>query len=216
MDFAAVQKQLNDLPGTFKRPDTTYLQLVDSITALLFRFTQGADGTDTQLQFQNSQYGWLDVWGLLMNVIRMLGEADANYMARIAFQVLAGGGPPLQIQKWISVVYRVSATVTENFPSVGYTITFDSAVAAAQAQAIVAGLSYVRPAGVPITAVFVVGVGTVLETVNFLAAPSVVGAYLGGSLILVPISMGATTNNATPIIPTLYLTDPTLNQPTQV
>lgn len=211
MDFITVQGQLNDLPNTFKRPDQTYLQLIDSMSALLYRFTQGADGTDTQLAFQNAQYGWLDVWGLLMGIPRMQSEAGANYLARIMFEVLAGAGPPAQIQNWIAVVYQVQATVTENFPSIGYTITFQSTVSAAQAQQIVAGLSYVRPAGVPITGVFIVGVGTVLETVNFLAAASVVGAYLGGGLQPVALALGSTTNNATPIIPTLFLTDPTLN-----
>lgn len=211
MDFTAVQEQLNDLPDTFKRQDQTYLQIVDAMTALLYRFTQGSDATSAQLDFGNATYGWIDVWGLLLGIPRMTNEANQFYTARIAYEVLAGGGPPLQIQKWILIVYRVAAVVTENFPNVGYTITFPSSVSPSQAQQIVAGLGYVRPAGVPITGILVQGIGTVLETVDFLGAGAVVGAYLGGSLVPVPLSMGAATNNAVPIIPTLFLTDPTLN-----
>lgn len=212
MDFVTDQAQLNDLPATFKRPDQTYLQLIDAFTALLYRFTQGSDSTAVQiLNFSNAQFGWLDVWGLLLGIPRMANEADSNYLGRIAFEVTAGAGPALQIVKWISIVYHVEAIVTENFPAIGYTITFPATVTEAQAQQIVAGLSYVRPAGVPITGVFIASIGTFLETINFFNAAAVVGAYLAGGLRAVTLAMGASTNNAVPILPTLFLTDPTLN-----
>lgn len=211
MDFTTVENQLNDLPRTFKRPDQTYLQVVDSFALALYLFTQASDGTSQQLQFPGAQYGWLDVWGLLFGIPRFSNEADQVYAARIAFQVLAGGGPAQQIVNWIQIVYRITVSVVENLPAVGYSIIFPGGVTTAQIQTILAALGYTRPAGVPITSVFSYGAGTILDTINFMNAPDVVGAYLTGGATAVPFSVPATTNNAVPLLPSLFLTDPSLN-----
>jgi uncharacterized membrane protein len=214
MDFPAVQEQLNDLPPTFTRPNAPYLQLNDAIALALTVYCNAADGTATQLTFGNAQYGWLDVWGLLFGLPRNLNEGDAVYASRIAFQVLAGAGPPGQIENWIQVVYGITATVTENFPAVGYTISFAGAVTTAQATQILAGLAYVRPAGVPITGLFAIGSGLIMNTINFFDAAEVIGGYLTDANEAIVVPLASSTNNAVPLLPTLFLTDPTLNPPT--
>lgn len=213
MQFAAIQAQLNDLPPTFKRTSLNYLQLIDSLSCALSTFAQGADGSTNQLTFGNARFGWLDVWGLVFGIPRFNNEADSIYAARIAFEVLAGAGPPKQIEQWIMVVYKLSATVTENLPNVGYSITFPAVVTNTQISQILAGLAFVRPAGVPITGVFTVSGGTILETINFFNAAEVVGAYLTGGTASQPVTIGASTNNAQPLLPALFLTDPSLNSP---
>lgn len=211
MDFAQVLQILNDLPTTFKRGSQTYIQLVDSLTTALALFAQGAGATVTQLDFTQARYNWLDVWGLLFGIPRLLNQSDAGYAAMIMFELLSGGGPPAQIVSWIQVVYGVTVQIVENSPAVGYTITFPGTVTLTQIQTILNGLGYVRPAGVPITGVFSLGAGTILDTINFFDAPDVVGAYLTGAATAIPFSVPATTNNAVPLLPTLFITDPILN-----
>jgi hypothetical protein len=211
MDFTDIQSQLDDLPPTFKRPDQTYRQWVDAWTAGLYRVTLAGDGTSTQLTFANAAYGWLDVWGLLFGIPRRLNEVNPNYAKRIAFEVLAGAGPPAQIALWISIVYNVNVQVVENLPNVGYTLIFPASVNPDDIDGIINSLAYVRPAGVPITAVYQQNRGTFLETINFFDAPSVIGAYLAGGLTQLGFTINASTNNALPLLPDLYLTDPTLN-----
>jgi len=211
MNYATDQAVLNDLPPTFKRPDVTYLQLVDSFTNGVNRFTNAADGVIAQASFTTAQDGWVDVFGLLFGIARNTDEATPSYMQRILFQVNAGGGPPQQIVKWIYNGWKITVQVVENLPAVGYYIIFPSSVTLAQINLILASLAYVRPAGVPLTGVFQSGAGLYLETINFLGAPDVIGAYLSGSLSSVAYTLGAGTNNAVPQLPDLLLTDPTLN-----
>lgn len=211
MDYTTVQAVLNDLPPTFKRRSANYNQLIDAFSFALTIFAQGCDGTTSQVNFSNAQYGWLDVWGLLFGIPRFVDEATEIYAARIAFEVLAGAGPPRQIERWTEVVFHVEANVAENFPDVGYSITFPGSVTNAVITQILAGLAFVRPAGVPITGVFTMSGGTILETINFFNAPEVVGAYLTGGAGAVPVTLAASTNNAQPLLPGLFLTDPALN-----
>lgn len=211
MDYPAVQAVLDDLPTTFKRPDQLYRQLVDLMSNGLYRYTQAADGTSDQMDFFQAQYGWLDVWGQLFGDPRAVNEPDLRYIARIIFEVNAGKGTPLQIVRWIGIVFNVTAQVVENFPDVGYQIIFPATLTSAQIQTIMDGLVYVRPAGVPITGISQASLGTYLETINFFNAEQVVGAYLSGALVPVAYTLKSSTNNALPTLPDLFLTDPTLN-----
>ena len=212
MDFATVQKILLDLPRTFLRPGAPFTQLIDSFTAGAALYTNAADGISLQTDFTQVQGGWLDFWGLLFGVPRESYEADSSYRNRIVFTVTSGNGTVLGIQLWVLIVWKVIAQVTERSP-VGYNIVFPATVTLAQIEQIIASIAKVRPAGVPF-GVFQQGVGTFLQTINFLNAPRVTGAFLsGGSGAAQAITIPAATNNAQPLIPDLYLTDPTLNPP---
>lgn len=210
MNFTAVQYQLNDLPPTFKRPDVPYTQWVDSLTTGLTRMTTGQDGTVAQLLFTAAKYGWLDLWGNLFGLPRRQNEADSSYMARIAYSLVAGGGPPKAIAAWILATWGITVSVTERLPLVGYTITFPPIVTPAQVAAILTDIAHVRPAGIPFN-VTIQSVGTYLNTINFLDAPDVTGAYLGATTSVASGSIYPATNNSPPLLPTLLLTDPLLN-----
>lgn len=213
MNFQQVQNQLTDLPRTFLRLGTPFTQWMDSITAGLTRYTSAADALIQQIvTFANAKFGWLDTWGLLFGIPRFANEADQNYSPRIPYIVQAGGGPPNAIAYWILNVWKVQVTVTENFPSVGYSITFPSGLTLAQIIQILISIARVRPAGVPITAVLQESSGLYLDTINFLDyAPSVTGAYLTQASSTPVSGLGSTTNNTQPLLPTLFLTDTTLN-----
>lgn len=210
MNFAQVQQILTDLPRTFLRQGPPFTQLIDSLTAGNALWTQAADGILAQTNFGLAQGGWLDFWGLLFGVPRESFEADASYRNRIVFTVTSGNGTVLGIQLWVLIVWKVVAIVTERSP-VGYNIVFPATVTPAQIVQIVASIARVRPAGVPF-GIFQQGTGTFLQTINFLNAPRVTGAFLsGGSGAPQSLLIPAATNNAQPLIPDLYLIDPTLN-----
>jgi hypothetical protein len=213
VDFSLVEAQLNDLPTTFKREGAPYTQWVDAEAAELTRYTSTADEILAQVQnFNNARYGWLDFWGLLFGgIARMLGEADARYAQLISYTVTAGAGPGVAIAKWIQVVWGLTATVTENLPGIGYTISFAESLTDDQIAMVLGSLGRIRPAGVPITASSSTRVGTYLNTINFAGgAPSMTGAYFGGVVFAGVSGVAASTNNAVPLLPDLYLIDPAL------
>jgi hypothetical protein len=212
MDFPTVQASLNDLPPTFKRSNAPFLQVVDSESAALSRLTMAADTILSMVRnISNAQYGWLDFWGLLFGIARNNNESDATYLARTLFTLQNGAGPPLAIVNWIQLVWGVTATFAENFPALGYSLSFPPAITPAQLQVIVQGLVRVRPAGVPF-ATYSASAGPYLDTVNFLDCPRISGAYVGGGgATRVFVTQSAATPNSTPGLPTLFMTDPTLN-----
>jgi hypothetical protein len=214
MNFSAIQRQLNDLPPTFKRLGSPYGQWVDSLTALLALFCQGVDGLMAQLSFPAARYGWLDTWGTLLGIQRRPNEADSIYQARIQYTLLSWRANAVAMQNWLSNVEMVAGEVNENLPSVGYTVVLPPTLTSAQIAQIIADLAYVRPAGVPFNVLTQSG-GTYLGTVNYMGgAPRVTGAYLGGAYISQPLNIAANTNNVVALLPDLLLTDPTINPPT--
>lgn len=208
MDWNAVASQLSDVPRTFQRSGTTYQWLMNAYTAGLLRYTSAADGTNTQLSFQTAVGNWLDVWGNLFNIARNNGEADGVYAKRIQFLLTRGKGTLVAIAQFIQTAENISATVTEQSP--GYTIQLGSQSTSFYAQ-IASDLKYVRPAGVPFLPFQVLRGGLYLGTVDYLGVHKVTGAYLTTPVTPVTPVMSATTNNSTPLLPTTFLTDPTLN-----
>ena len=206
MDFQQVQSQLNDLPSTFTRSGAPWTQYIDAISAALNRLTIGGDGVSAQLTFPNAQYGWIDVWGLMFGIQRNPNEANATYMGRISLVAVPEVGTPNGIAHYIEVAYGIAASVVESFAP-GYAIQLsDNNITLAQITNILQNLSVIRPAGVPFQ--LYLGIGTYLDTVNYLDAPRIIGAYLNGAL---PPGISAGTPNSQPLLPTLFLTDPTLN-----
>lgn len=210
MNFAAVQTLLNDLPATFTRPGAPYTQLVDAETAALVPYTLGADGMAAQAaSFANATDGWLDVWGLIAGVPRQDGEANTPYATRIGETLLAWVGTVPALQQWLDL-FAPTGKITENASGLGYTITLPGSMTAAQADAFIATLNRVRPAGVPFT-INGGNNGLFLGTVNFLGEGRMQGAYLSTNASAAALNLSPVTNNAAPLLPTLYLTDPSLN-----
>lgn len=211
MNFAAIQKQLNDLPNTFKRTGVPYTQWIDALTALLDLYCQGVDGLVAQLTFSAAQYGWADVWGTVLGIRRRANEADSLYKARISATLLSWRANAVAMQNWLENVEMVPASINENLAAGSYTVVLPPSLTSAQISQILLDLAYVRPAGVPFNLSTLAG-GTYLNTVNYIgAAPRVTGAYLGGSSLGQALGIPANTDNATSLLPDLMLTDPTLN-----
>lgn len=214
MELQTVQSQLTDLPRTFLRPNLTFTRWIAALTAGLSRYTESMDNTlDQVVLFDDAKFGWLDIWGLLFGVARLANESDVRYSPRIPYVVTAGGGPPVAICTWIKRVWNVETQIQETLGTgVGYTLQFLTPVTDAQAILILQSIARVRPAGVPFIVLDSAGNGIYLDTINFLdTAPDVTGAYLAETGVGAAPGVGATTNNAEPLLPDLLLIDPTLN-----
>lgn len=210
MKLNQIIPQLNDLPTTFRRFDTTYPQLIDSVAVGFATYTDGADEISVESNsFASARYGWLDVWGLLFNIPRNSNEADYNYRNRIHATLLAWVGTLPAIVNWGQLILNQSITVTEN-DGLGYVISVSSTLSPMQLAAFVQSLARIRPAGVPFQLVSQTS-SLYLDTINFLDSAAVVGAYLIDDLTSSSLSAGASTNNALPMLPSFYLDDPTLN-----
>jgi len=215
MDFPTVQNSVNDVPATFKRQTQSFLQWADSESAALARGTIAADSILAMVvSILDAKYGWLDFWGLLFGLPRNASESDSTYLARVQYTISNGAGPLLAIQNWIEQIWGVAAVVTDSAGVLGYSITFPPVVTLAQVQQIIDGLNRVRPAGVPFME-FLQNTGTYLDTVNFLDCARISSAYLGGEGVTrVYPFVSAGTPNTTAKLPTLFMTDPTLNPAT--
>lgn len=209
MDFPAVLAQLNDLPNTFKRQGAPYTQLMDSLASSLSLFTSGDDAVFGQVtSFGAALDGWLDVWGLLFGVARNANESNSVYETRISRTVLAWVGTVPAIQAWLNF-YANGGTITEN-AGLGYVLTLPNSMTTNQVVTFLISLNRIRPIGVPFT-IFQIGTGLFLGTEEFLGTGAVMGTYLAGGSTPLTLPIGATTLNTQPILPDLYLTDPTLN-----
>lgn len=210
MDFPAVEAQLNDLPDTFRRPMAWYTQLVDSVSMALCRYTLGEDATFTQVSsYGLATDGWLDLWGLLWGVPRNLEEANAAYETRVQRTVLAWVGTVPAMQAWLNF-YAPGGTITENTNGLGYTLDLPATMTLPQIVAFLVSFGRIRPAGVPFVIHQSAG-GPFLGTTEHLGQGIVVGAYLSAGAGGMGLPIGAGTPNAAPLLPTLYMTDPTIN-----
>lgn len=210
MNFAQIQKLVNDLPTTFKRVGDPYTQWIDALCAGLLSFTQSYDSLLDQLDFDNAAYGWLDVWGSLAGIPRRPNESDSLYHPRIRNMILAWRTTPVAIITWLAKIEQIDALLSEDLPDAGYQIQLPATLTDQQIQNILDTLAYVRPAGVPFRLLSVAG-GTYVSTVNYLNAPRTTGAYLAGNAIPAGVIFRASTNNFSAILPDLLFTDPLLN-----
>jgi hypothetical protein len=210
MNLIQAVGQMNDLPATFKQVDATYPQLVASVAVGLAAYTDTADEIGAEAtSITSAQYGWLDVWGLLFGIQRNAGEADFLYRSRIQNTLFAWVGTRPAIIEWGTLILNQTITLTEKSGG-GFTIVFPASLSADAISSFVASLNRIRPAGVPFQ-VAVQSTGLYLDTINYLDCAAVTGAYLIDSLTYLPLSIGAETANAVPILPSFYLNDPTLN-----
>lgn len=210
MNFAAVKARLDDLPQTYTRLGSTFQAFDSSQTAALFRYTNASDGVINQLNFTQATGPWLDAWGKLFGIPRNVNESDDAYQNRITMTLLAGRCTPNAILIYMQSL-GIDATITEDFVNTSYHIGFTNPLTVAGFTALAQNLGSVRPAGVPFLPFDVLQGGLYLGTVDFLNAPKVTGAYLDSPLNGFTPKIAASTNNSVPLLPTLFLTDPTLN-----
>lgn len=208
MDFASVLARIDDLPPTFKRPGDTYRQWANALSAAVSRGAEAGDAVLAQLGFADAAGRWLDCWGLLFGLPRHGGEGDAAYRARITGTLTAAHSTPVAITSYLTVSQGVSASVSESLPSVGWSLAV--ATPNVNIQQIAADANVVRPAGVPFALEILRG-GLFLSTHSFLGRPRASGAWLVDPVTTLAPSIPRSTNSAQPLLPTTFLTDPTLN-----
>lgn len=212
MQPSQILAQLLDIPFTFQRPGAPYSWTIASLAGGEAGYAQASDGVVAMAAgIPTAQGPWLGVWGEIYDLPRLAGEADAAYAARILFTLASPVGPPLAIQTWSQLFFQTSGIfVTEAFPTVGYSISLPAGLSTSSLAAWVSGLARIRPAGVPISVFSQTG-PLMLGTYSYIGASGFAGSYLGAGVSPAGISIGASTLNARPSIPTLLLTDPLLN-----
>jgi hypothetical protein len=210
MDWQAVKTRLDDLPRTFKRLGATYQAFDSSQTTALYRYTSAVDGIMSQLIFKQAVGPWLDVWGRLFDILRNVNESDNAYLNRITSTLLAGRCTPNAILVYLQML-GITATIEEDFVNCAFHLQFTVPLTTAGFQALAQNLAAVRPAGVPFLPFQVLQGGLYVGTIDFLNAPKVTGAYLDAPLKSFTPTIAPSTDNSVPLLPTLWLTDPTLN-----
>jgi len=214
MLFSDVLTQLNSLPGTFLRPGPQFAEIQDAKAAGLFHFTNASDGLVNQIQsFTNATGVWLDAWGKLFGVPRDNGEIDSAYVNRVKAILTAGCGTPVAITLFVQLSLNILATVSEDFTDCAWFLVLNTPLSPAAFQQLIVNLKYVRPAGVPCLRLQENSQGGLFAgTVDYFNAPRVTGAYLKTpSQAFSVATISAYTNNSVPLLPTTFLTDPTLN-----
>ena len=212
MQWADIAYQLGDLPDTYKRSGPTYEGVMNSLTAALDRYTNSSNAVVSMANFANAQGKWLDFWGQLLGGISRLNEqTDEEYMALITQTILEGKGPPVAILDYVSLIYGIKASITENFPNVGWYLKFGSSFPQSQYNQLALTLGNVRPAGVPFTPFYVLGGGLYVGSLNYLGRDRVTGSYIGQPVTTFSFQIPNSTNNVTSSLPTLFLEDPQIN-----
>jgi hypothetical protein len=210
MQFKATKTRLDDLPQTYKRLGAGYQAFDLSQAAALFRYTNASDGLMSQLVFKQAIGPWLDVWGKLFNIPRNSNESDDSYVNRITSTLLAGRCTPNAIIIFLQSI-GIEATIEEDFVHCAWHLSFTAPLTQDQFQSLAVNLGAVRPAGVPFLPFQVIQGGMYIGTVDFLNAPKVTGAYLDSPLNGFTPTIAQATDNSVPLLPTLWLSDPSLN-----
>ena len=209
MNLQAVQAQIGDLPATFRSSGWS-TQMMSAVAAAMALFTGGDDATMAQVsKFSVAQDNWIDLWGLLFNVPRNNSEGSIPYALRVQRTVTAWVGTLPAIQQWLNW-FAPGGTVAESVSGFGYVLTLPQYMTSAQITAFLVSLGSIRPAGVPFT-VQQQGVGLFAGTEGFLGDGQALGSYLAGIASPYVLGLGAYTPNSPPLIPTILLTDPSLN-----
>lgn len=211
MLFSEILNQLNTLPDTFLRPGQTFSWIQNSRAAALDRYASASDGLIAQLNFANADGVWLDCWGRLFAIPRQSDESDDQYARCIPATLTAGRGTPVSIETFMLLAYGYTVTVVEDFTNCAWEMKFSTPVTPEQFTNIMQRLNHVRPCGVPATALIGLAGGLYLGTINYLGAPRVTGAYLLSPKGVENFSISAFTNNTPPMLPTLFMTDPSIN-----
>lgn len=209
MQTPAIQTQLLDLPLVFKPGDATFNAVMNAFLAGLNAMGGSAEALAKQLTLAASTGNWLSFWGLFLGLIRQSGESDAQFLNRIQQSLLGWTSTPAGIGKFAKSISGVPITVSENFASPSWSLTFGGPLQAGALNNLFAGLSRIRPAGVPGFPFNVIAGGMFLNTNLFLGMSQAVGAYLeASSQSFYPVA-APNTNDFIENIPASYLQFPT-------
>ena len=209
MDSQQVANIIADLPSPFKRPGSVYIAIQLALALPLAAYTTGSDNIASSLVIGNAKWRILDLLGTIWGIKRLGNEDDIAYKTRFLAIYSAQYGTANGIVQFLHDAFNLTATVSNaNLGSyAGYNIAFDSPVISTAPTTIAGQLKWVRPAGVPFN-MNTIATGLFLNTINYLGAASVTGAYLANSLIALPFSLAPNTNNAYNLLPQSFFTDP--------
>lgn len=211
MDFTSVLAQINRLPLTYLRPGNTFAAMQAAKAAALMRYAAASDALVNQLTFSQATGVWLDVWGKLFGIPRNPQESDDSYLTRISGTLVAGRTTPVAMAIYLNVALGIDGSIVEDLVNTAWKLQFSSPITGAQYNQIMTNMAFVRPAGVPSTAFVGATGGLYSGTVNYTGAPRVTGAYLEESAQNYLLDISAYTNNSNPLLPTLFMSDPTIN-----
>lgn len=213
MQWSDILARLNDLPGTFLRNGPTgepFSYWQNALAAGLYKDANASDGAVNQATFANAVGHWIDVWGQIFDIPRSSGETDAHYIARIEFLLTVEGGSPASISAFFTQAENINTVLSENFSACSWSVSLSSGLATNELNQVANDLRYVRPAGVPFNMLVLSG-GLYVGTLNYSGAARVTGSYLNSPVKQFLPNISPNTNNAQPTLPTVYLTDPTIN-----
>lgn len=212
MRYSNVLYQINDLPRTYKRSGSVYVSWSQSLTAGLVNYTDADRSVIEMSNFANATGPWLKFWGMLFgNIPKLQNQTDAQYKVYITNTLLTNKNTPLAIQNYVDMVYNVQSVVEEFFPKVGWALALNTPINAQELADLSISLNFVRPAGVPVMPSMILTGGLFLGTINYVNRERVTGSYLGNPTRTLTFTMNGSTDNSLSQLPTLYLTDPTLN-----
>ena len=214
MQPQAIYNQLTDLPQVFKPGDATYNAVTASVLAGLTALGLTTDSLAQQLSFPTASAEWLNLWGAFFGLSRNSGESDSQYQTRIQATLLGGTSTPIGIQNFILAAFGIQATVTEDFSTNSYTITFGTPLTNVQLAEIAAALERIRPAGIPFLPLGVIAGGMFTNTMVFLGMSEAPGAYLEAPIRDYFPTLAPNTNALIINLPGAYINFPS-NFPTQ-
>lgn len=210
MDFNTVQQRLGDLPTTFLRQGNVFAAWEASQAYQLSQYTYGADSIIPQTSFSSANYGWLDVWGELFDILRNNNEGNQTYQNRISFTLQSPVGTLYAIKAYSTFYFGYPTTVTENTSGVGYTITIPNLPSLSGMPQYLINLERIRPAGIPFSVIQTFE-SNFLNTFQYVGGQNWAGAYLGGGNINILTTIPEPITNSQPLLPSILLTDPSLN-----
>jgi hypothetical protein len=210
MNYADVIARLESIPTSFRRQGLTYQQLENAFAASLADYTSSMRALTAQETITTAAFNWLNMQGDLYGIARFPNETSSAYLNRIQATLVAAKGTPVAIEIYINLITGLSATVTEQTTVPDWFLTLNGSVSLATLTQINSSIGFVRPAGVPFTYNVAEG-GLYLSTINYLGYGRLSGSYLVAAFDIVKPNIGANTNNSLPLLPSDYLTDPTIN-----
>lgn len=210
MQPQAQYDQLTDLPSIFKPGGSVYMAVITSILTGLVALGLSSDALAQQFSLPSASAEWLNYWGAILGLTRFNGEADAQYQNRIQQTLLGATSTPAGLGKFIEDVFNVTPTITEDFTTNSYTITFADPLTTDQLDQIALTIARIRPAGVPFLPINVIAGGMFLNTLLFLGMSNAPGSYLEAPTDeYFPTNLAPNTNAIIVTLPQSYFNFPT-------
>lgn len=180
MDTQSILDQITDVPATFKSTDPTYQYIANALTIGMRGLADTYHNLVNQMFFNNPSSSWLQYWGELLGIPELAGEEDGVYATRIMNELTAWVGTANGILLILQEVYGITATISENLTSGGYTIGFTIPLSSSQLDNITSTLARIRPAGVPFN-YNIIQAGAFLGATSYTRMRYSSGAFLSGA-----------------------------------